>query len=86
MNGIRKPCARRDDGVAARPFSHLKEEDFQMLSWALCFLVIAVVAGLLGFTGIAGTAAWIAQALFIVFLVLFAIVMIARSGSRSPPL
>ena len=56
-----------------------------MLFWALCFLVIAVGAGLLGFTGIAGTAAWIAQGLFIVFLVAFAIVMIARSGSQDPP-
>ena len=48
-----------------------------MLSWALTFLVVALIAGVLGFGAISGTAAYIAQVLFVVFLVLFLISLIA---------
>lgn len=48
-----------------------------MLSWALTFLVIALIAAALGFGVLAGTAMWIAKVLFIVFLVLFVISLIA---------
>jgi uncharacterized membrane protein YtjA (UPF0391 family) len=49
---------------------------FDMLSWTLAFLVIALLAGLLGFAGIAGAAAGIAKILFVVFLVLFLISLV----------
>jgi uncharacterized membrane protein YtjA (UPF0391 family) len=48
-----------------------------MLSWALTFLVIALIAAALGFGGIAGTSAGIAKILFVVFLVLFLISLVA---------
>jgi uncharacterized membrane protein YtjA (UPF0391 family) len=53
-----------------------------MLSWALTFLIIALVAALLGFGVVAGTAAWIAKVLFVVFLILFVVSLIA--GRRAP--
>jgi uncharacterized membrane protein YtjA (UPF0391 family) len=48
-----------------------------MLNWAILFLIIALVAGVLGFGVVAGTAAWIAKVLFVVFLVLFLVSLIA---------
>lgn len=53
-----------------------------MLSWALTFLVVAIIAGVLGFGVIAGTAAYMAKILFIVFLILFVISLVA--GRRGP--
>ena len=55
-----------------------------MLSWALTFLIIALIAAVLGFGVVAGTAAMIAKLLFLVFLVLFVISLIA--GRRATPL
>jgi uncharacterized membrane protein YtjA (UPF0391 family) len=48
-----------------------------MLKWALIFFLVSVVAGLFGFTGIAVGAAEISKILFFVFLVLFAIFLVA---------
>jgi uncharacterized membrane protein YtjA (UPF0391 family) len=48
-----------------------------MLSWALTFLVIALIAAVLGFGVLAGTAMTIAKILFVVFLVMFVISLIA---------
>jgi uncharacterized membrane protein YtjA (UPF0391 family) len=48
-----------------------------MLSWAITFLVIALIAAALGFGGIAGTATGIAKVLFVVFLILFLVSLIA---------
>lgn len=48
-----------------------------MLRWALIFLVVGLIAGLLGFTGIAGTSIAIAKTLFFVFMVIFAVLLIA---------
>jgi uncharacterized membrane protein YtjA (UPF0391 family) len=48
-----------------------------MLSWALTFLVIALIAAALGFSGVAGTATGIAHTLFVVFLILFLVSLIA---------
>lgn len=48
-----------------------------MLGWALTFLVIALIAGVLGFGGIAIISVEIARLLFFVFLVLFAVSLIA---------
>ncbi|AMV32917.1 hypothetical protein VN12_12385 [Pirellula sp. SH-Sr6A] len=49
-----------------------------MLSWALSFLVLALIAAAFGFGGIAASAAGIAKILFFVFIVLFALSLIAN--------
>jgi uncharacterized membrane protein YtjA (UPF0391 family) len=48
-----------------------------MLGWALTFLVIALIAAVFGFGGIAVASAGVAKLLFFVFLVLFAVSVIA---------
>jgi uncharacterized membrane protein YtjA (UPF0391 family) len=48
-----------------------------MLRWAFIFLVIGLVAGLLGFTSVAGASVAIAKTLFFVFMVIFAVLLIA---------
>ena len=48
-----------------------------MLGWALTFLVIALIAAVLGFGVLAGTAMSIAKILFVVFIVLFLISLVA---------
>jgi len=48
-----------------------------MLGWALTFLVVAIIAAFLGFGGIAVASAGIAKLLFFVFLVLFAVTLLA---------
>jgi uncharacterized membrane protein YtjA (UPF0391 family) len=45
-------------------------------------LIVAIVAAILGFGVVAGTAAWIAKALFVVFLILFLVSLVA--GRRVP--
>ncbi|HEY8932087.1 MAG TPA: DUF1328 domain-containing protein [Rariglobus sp.] len=47
-----------------------------MLSWSLCFLIIALIAAALGFGGIAGTAVGIAKVLFFIFIVLFLVSLV----------
>ena len=48
-----------------------------MLQWALIFLVLALIAGALGFGGVAIISIELARIIFFVFLVLFAISLIA---------
>lgn len=48
-----------------------------MLGWAILFLVLALIAGALGFGGVAMISANIAQVLFVVFLILFAVALVA---------
>jgi uncharacterized membrane protein YtjA (UPF0391 family) len=48
-----------------------------MLYYALVFLMISLVAAALGFGGIAGTAAEFSRILFVVFLVLFVVSLVA---------
>jgi uncharacterized membrane protein YtjA (UPF0391 family) len=48
-----------------------------MLYYALVFLLVSVIAAALGFGGIAGTAAEFARILFVVFLVLFVVSLVA---------
>jgi uncharacterized membrane protein YtjA (UPF0391 family) len=48
-----------------------------MLSWALTFLIVALVALALGFSGVAGLSMKFAWILFVVFLVLFLVSLIA---------
>lgn len=57
-----------------------------MLGWALTFLVVALIAAALGFGGIAGTSVGIAQILFLVFILLFVVAMIARALKGRPPM
>jgi uncharacterized membrane protein YtjA (UPF0391 family) len=54
-------------------------ELFDMLSWSLAFLILALVAGFFGFFGIAGAAASIAKILFFIFLALLVISFAARA-------
>jgi uncharacterized membrane protein YtjA (UPF0391 family) len=54
-----------------------------MLSWAFCFLGIAIVAGIFGFRGVAGTATSIAKLLFILFLILFVVSLLFGGGNTS---
>lgn len=54
-----------------------------MLQWALSFLILALIAGLLGFGLVADLSLTIAKILFVVFLVLFVVTLIA-GGSRRP--
>ena len=49
-----------------------------MLTWALTFLIFALIAGLFGFSGVASASAGIAQTLFFVFLIMFAVSLIAN--------
>jgi uncharacterized membrane protein YtjA (UPF0391 family) len=53
-----------------------------MLSWALTFLVITMIAAFFGFTGVYVAAASIAKILFVVFLVLFVVSLIAGGVAR----
>jgi uncharacterized membrane protein YtjA (UPF0391 family) len=56
-----------------------------MLRWALGFLILAVVAAFFGFGGIAATSVGIAKILFYIFILIFAITLIAGllGGQRS---
>jgi len=56
-----------------------------MLGWAIAFLVIALIAAALGFGGIAGASVGIAKLLFLIFLALFVVAIIARAVSGRPP-
>ena len=51
--------------------------EMTMLGWALTFLVVALVAAVFGFGGIAIASAGIAKLLFFVFVVLFAVALLA---------
>jgi uncharacterized membrane protein YtjA (UPF0391 family) len=60
-----------------------RDEEFNMISWAVTFLVIALIAAFLGFSGIAGTAvhiAWILAVVGIVFAIVFGVL------GRRPPM
>lgn len=48
-----------------------------MLSWALAFLVIALIAAFFGWSGIAAGAAAIAKVLFVGFLILATVTLVA---------
>ena len=63
--------------------THTHEENI-MLSWAITFLVIALIAGVLGFGGIMSTSAGIAKILFVIFLILFIVSMIANAMRGRP--
>ena len=48
-----------------------------MLSWALAFFIIAIISAVFGFTCIAAGSAEIAKILFVVFVVLFLVSLVA---------
>jgi uncharacterized membrane protein YtjA (UPF0391 family) len=54
-----------------------------MLYWAMVFLIIALIAGALGLGGAQIVSAQIAWVLFVVFLVLFLVSLVA-GGVRRP--
>lgn len=58
-----------------------------MLGWSITFFLLAVVAAILGFGGIAGTLTWAAKMLFIAFLVLFVVTLVANilTGNKTNP-
>lgn len=56
-----------------------------MLSWAFAFLVIALIAAFFGFSGVAASAAALGKILFVAFLILAAVSLVAGllgKGSR----
>lgn len=59
-----------------------------MLTWSIIFFGIALLSALFGFGGIASSAAGVAQVLFFIFLIAFAISLIAayggNRGSKAP--
>jgi len=52
-----------------------------MTSWSLAFLIIAILAALLGFAGDTGMAASLGRILFVIFLLLFAAVLLCNRKS-----
>jgi len=56
-----------------------------MLGWTVIFLVIALIAASFGVSGIAASAAGLSQIVFTLFLILFALSLIAGLlGVRAP--
>jgi uncharacterized membrane protein YtjA (UPF0391 family) len=58
------------------------KEDYNVLSWAITFLIIAIIAAVFGLSGIAGTAvniAWILAVIGIILAIVFAVM------GRRPP-
>jgi uncharacterized membrane protein YtjA (UPF0391 family) len=53
------------------------------LMWAVVFLVVAVIAGIFGFGLIAGASYTLAKWLFVIFVVLFIISIIAGTIRRA---
>jgi len=60
-----------------------KKGQMNWLFWAIMFLILAVVSGIFGFGLISGTSYTIARWLAIIFVVLFAISVIARVIKRA---
>lgn len=73
-------------GANARRSTSSVQRRYEMLYYALVFLVLALVAGFLGFGGVAFAAAGIAKILFAVFLVLFLVGLITHLGRRGTAL
>jgi uncharacterized membrane protein YtjA (UPF0391 family) len=48
-----------------------------MLQWALAFLILALIAAFFGFGGIAVASAGIAKILFYIFVIVFAVTVVA---------
>lgn len=48
-----------------------------MLRWAFIFLVVGLIAAVLGFTNVAGASIEIAKILFVIFMVIFLVLLVA---------
>jgi len=48
-----------------------------MLQWAIAFLILALVAAFFGFAGVAAASAGVAKILFYVFVIIFAVTLLA---------
>jgi uncharacterized membrane protein YtjA (UPF0391 family) len=48
-----------------------------MLRWSVIFFIVALVAGFFGFTGVSSAATDIAKTLFYIFLVVWAVLLVA---------
>lgn len=48
-----------------------------MLQWALAFLILALIAAFFGFGGIAMASAGVAKILFYIFVIVFAVTVVA---------
>lgn len=53
-----------------------------MLSWAIGFFVLALIAAVFGFTGIAAGAAAVAKFLFVAFLIIAGVSLVAGLVGR----
>jgi uncharacterized membrane protein YtjA (UPF0391 family) len=53
-----------------------------MLYYAIVFFIIALLAGIFGFGGVAVAFAGVAKILFMIFLVLFVVSLVAHLGRR----
>lgn len=53
-----------------------KEDDMDLLTWAIIALIVSVIAGAMGFTDVARGAATIARILFGIFLVIALILFV----------
>jgi uncharacterized membrane protein YtjA (UPF0391 family) len=73
------------DRIRADVETEMANEELNMLSWVVTFLVVALIAGILGFGGIAGASIEIAKIIFFVAIILFlvsAVVGLARGRTR----
>ena len=66
-------------------FTYRKDDEMNLLYWALIFLVVALIAGVLGFVGLAAAAASIARILFFLFLIIFLVLLVMALMGRRPP-
>ncbi|MGH9486910.1 MAG: DUF1328 family protein [Terriglobales bacterium] len=53
-----------------------------MLLWAAIFLIIAIIAAVFGFGLVTAVAVGIAKVLFIIFIILFVITLVAHLARR----
>lgn len=56
---------------------------YNLLHWAIVFLVVALIAGVLGFGGIAGTAVGAAKILFWIAIILAIVSFVANTMRRA---
>jgi uncharacterized membrane protein YtjA (UPF0391 family) len=75
-------CRATPRGLVAEFIFKLVREDRIMLRWALIFLIVALIASAFGMWNLEGTAVYVAQILFVVFLVMLVISLVA--GRRGP--
>lgn len=47
------------------------------MNWSLAFFITSLIAAVLGFTGISGAASWVGKLLFVIFLVLTLVALVA---------